>query len=110
MKCHMVASAVVVITATACTTRGGDFADVKRIGQSTYEITTHAVGLLPSAPTDVAALNDDVASRYCAGLGSVMTIVDRKAYGGLAKQDVLTFKCNRAGKPSGTPAGPKTAA
>lgn len=78
-----------------CTTKGGDPLDVKRLSGNTYEITTHVVGL-SSDLQSVMNTNNTVATKYCTEQGKNMSIVSRQAYGGFARQDVLTFRCGKA--------------
>ena len=81
-----------------CATTKGTVLAVKRIDRDRYEITSHVIGS-PSGAADVKAKDDAVATKFCADKGGAMTVLERRAYSGLAAQDILTFRCGAAAGP-----------
>ena len=66
--------------------------DVERIGHGAFRVHTHIVG--PSGNKDDAKADDSrAATAYCAKRGLPMTPIDDKSYGGVASDDMLTFRC-----------------
>lgn len=78
-----------------CATTSTGLLAVKRVDHNQYEISSHLIGSLAGAG-EVQAQDDQVATRYCAQKGQVMTVIERHGYGGLAPQDILTFRCGTA--------------
>ena len=80
--------------AGCATTQPGVLA-VKRVDRSQFEVTSHVIGS-PAGVDRVKAQNDETATKYCQQNGQPMVVVDRRSYGGVASQDILTFRCGNA--------------
>jgi hypothetical protein len=65
----------------------------ERTGPNTYTVRTHVIGTLDGT-AKVAARNAELAAHQCAGTNATVTIIDQRAYGGVAAQDVLAFRCD----------------
>ncbi len=81
-----------------CATTQPGLLAVKRIDRTQFEVTSHVIGSLGGAD-DVRAQNDRTAGEFCAQKGQPMVVVDRHSYGGVASQDILTFRCGNANAP-----------
>ena len=88
------AAAIAVGLAGCATTQSGVLA-VKRIDRNQFEVTSHVIGS-PSGVDAVMARDDRTATEFCAQKGQPMAVVDRRSYGGVASQDILTFRCGSA--------------
>ena len=86
------AALLLALLACGCVGKGGSKLDVKRIDGATFEITAHTLVSLSGAGS-LQAQNEQVATAYCAEKNKPMTVVDRHGYGGIAPQDILTFRC-----------------
>ena len=53
------------------------------------------IGSLAGAD-EVKARNEQTATTFCAQKGQPMVVVGRRSYGGVASQDILTFRCGSA--------------
>ena len=83
-----------LLLAGCATTQSGVLA-VKRIDRTQFEVTSHVIGSL-SGVDAVKTRNDETATKFCAQNGGPMIVVDRHSYGGVASQDILTFRCGSA--------------
>ena len=92
---------VVAALACGCVGKGGSKLAVKRIDGNTFEITAHTLVSLSGAAS-MQEQNEQVATAYCAEKNKPMTVVDRHGYGGIAPQDILTFRCGAP--PASSPA------
>lgn len=98
------------VVLSGCATTSDSMLAVKHVDRGQFEITSHAIGSLAGA-TDVQAKDDRIATKFCADKGEPMTIVARHGYGGLASQDILTFRCGNAVRArTVTPVAPGTPA
>ena len=87
-----VALGLTLLALGGCVTKGGSKMDVKRIDGNTFELTGHMLGSL-SGQAALQADNDKVAAAFCAEKNKPMSVVERHGFGGMAPQDVLTFRC-----------------
>ena len=76
----------------ACATTRSSVLAVKRIDRNQFEVTSHVIGGLGGAD-EVKAKNEQIAAGFCADKGQQFTVVNRHSYGGVASQDILTFRC-----------------